>query len=489
MSTKIILSDVEKNVVNLLKKTAEFIEQSRGGNATVEVRLAGGWVRDKLLGFSSDDLDVTLNKINGIDFAKAILEYVNVLDPKIAIPYKQSIGKLTVNPDQSKHLETATLSLYGLDIDFVGLREEIYDDKSRIPVVHQGTIETDTYRRDFTLNSLFYNIRSEQIEDITKRGFTDLKNRNLVTPISPIRSFLEDPLRILRGLRFASRFKFTLDPSLHDAVQNLGVQKAFNIKVSKERVGEEVEKMLRGPNPDLSLHLIYSSGASSFMFGPIPDGKNKVPQKSVEAAIHLFKQFQELFSKLPSLSDDDRFSIWLFTALLPWAQQSIIQKKKLTFIPAVLARDNLKLNNHVITQLNTSCLYADVFDALANDLAKATRSEIGNVVRQIGKNWAVAFLSSLLYSYCKREDEKISDVFMKFSNLYSLIYDQNLQKSYEIKPLLDGKQIIQKMEIKPGPELKTIMEQMISWQFENPEGTVSDLITYLQSLKQIMEGK
>ncbi|WBW75366.1 ATP 3'tRNA nucleotidyltransferase Cca2 [Schizosaccharomyces osmophilus] len=489
MTSKLILSDVEKSVVHLLKKTAEFIEQGHGTNAHVEVRLAGGWVRDKLLGLSSDDLDVTLKKINGIDFAKAILEYVNMLDPKTAVPYKQSIGKLTVNPDQSKHLETATLTLYGLDIDFVGLREETYDDKSRIPVVRQGTIETDTYRRDFTVNSLFYNIRSEQIEDITKRGFADLKNKNLVTPISPIRSFLEDPLRILRGLRFASRFNFALDPSLHDAIQNLGVQKAFNIKVSKERVGEEVEKMLRGPNPDLSLHLIYSSNASSFMFGPVPEGKNEVPQKATESVVYLFKQFQELFSRIPSLSDDDRFSIWLFAALLPWAQQSIIQKKKLTYIPAALARDNLKLNNHVVTQLNTNCLYADVFDTLANDLAKASRSELGNVIRQVGKNWTIVFLSSLLYSYCKQEDAQLANVFEKFSKLYNLIYDQNLQKSYEVKPLLDGKQIIEKMEIKPGPELKTIMEQMISWQFENPEGTVNDLITYLRSLKEIMEGK
>ncbi|EPY50617.1 ATP(CTP) tRNA nucleotidyltransferase [Schizosaccharomyces cryophilus OY26] len=489
MASKIILNDVEKKVVQLLKKTADFIENGHNTNAPIEVRLAGGWVRDKLLGLSSDDLDVTLNKINGIDFAKAILEYVNKLDPKAAVPYKKSIGKLTVNPDQSKHLETATLSLYGLDIDFVGLREETYDDKSRIPTVRQGTIETDTYRRDFTVNSLFFNIRSEQVEDITKRGFADLRNKNLVTPISPVRSFLEDPLRILRGLRFASKFSFSLDPSLHDAIQNLGVQKAFKIKVSRERVGEELEKMLRGPNPDLSLHLIYSSHVSSFMFGPVPEEKREVPKRATESATYLFDYFQENFSRLPSLSDDDRFSIWLFTALLPWAHQSIIQKKKLIHIPAVIAKDNLKLNNHAITQLNMNCLYADVFDTLANDLTKASRCELGNIIRQIGKNWPIVILSSALYSYCKQQDAQLPSVFQRFSDLYKLIYDQNLQKSYELKPLLDGKQIIEQMEIKPGPELKTIMEQMISWQFENPEGTVNDLIAYLRSLKNIIEQK
>ena len=127
------------------------------------LRIAGGWVRDKLLRIESHDLDIVVDKMNGLDFASVLTDYSKSKKLEIG-----SIGRIKLNPDKSKHLETATLTLFGTDVDFVGLRHEIeYTPESRNPAVVIGTPEQDAFRRDITINSLFYNIHSQEIEDFT----------------------------------------------------------------------------------------------------------------------------------------------------------------------------------------------------------------------------------------------------------------------------------------------------------------------------------
>lgn len=437
MYSRIVLNDVEKKVVNLLKKTADFIESKSSSSSSLEVRLAGGWVRDKLLGLSSDDLDVTLNKVTGVDFANSIFEYVHSLDSDSVIPYKDALGKLTVNPDQSKHLETATLSLFDLDIDFVGLRAESYDDKSRIPSVTPGTVETDALRRDFTVNTLFFNIRTEKIEDITKRGYKDLQTKVLVTPISPLQSFLEDPLRILRGIRFASRFEFTIDPSVVSAIQDPKVCKAFEKKVSKERVGEEIEKMLKGANAKLALQLLYSTNTYQFTFDTLPAEKEFQIPKALEATESLFQSLALTFPKLMKLSEDEKIGLWLYVALIPWSSQTVMVKKKQFYIPAIIAKDKLKLRSTYVNQLNQCCTFNPIFDELVNDTSTKNCSSIGSLIRQLNKSWEVVFLTSVIYSCCKTPAASVSNTFSSYKSLYDFIYDKNLQNAYNMKPLLD----------------------------------------------------
>jgi tRNA nucleotidyltransferase (CCA-adding enzyme) len=98
---------------------------------------------------------------------------------------KSGMGVIMANPEQSKHLETATLRLLGLPIDLVHLRSEKYTEESRIPTIEVGTPEEDALRRDFTINSLFYNLNQQKVEDLTGRGLDDLKNGIIRTPLDP----------------------------------------------------------------------------------------------------------------------------------------------------------------------------------------------------------------------------------------------------------------------------------------------------------------
>lgn len=98
---------------------------------------------------------------------------------------------IAANPDQSKHLETATLRVQDFDLDLVHLRSETYSEASRIPQIETGTPQQDAERRDFTINSLFYNINERTVEDFTGRGLLDLRNGIMATPLEPRITFLD----------------------------------------------------------------------------------------------------------------------------------------------------------------------------------------------------------------------------------------------------------------------------------------------------------
>jgi len=103
-------------------------------------------------------------------------------------------------------LETAVIKVQGVSIDLVNLRSEEYGTDSRVPVISIGTPEQDALRRDLTLNALFFNINTGMIEDFTGKGINDLKNQICRTPLEPLKTFLDDPLRLLRVIRFSHRF-------------------------------------------------------------------------------------------------------------------------------------------------------------------------------------------------------------------------------------------------------------------------------------------
>jgi hypothetical protein len=129
----------------------------------------------------------------------------------------------------------------------------------------------DAERRDFTINSLFYNVSASCVEDWTGRGADDLRAGVLRTPLPPVTTFLDDPLRVLRALRFASRFGFAMVPELTAAARDGAVRAALAAKVSRERVGNETESMLAGGRPVAALRTLHAAGLTSVVFA-VPQG-------------------------------------------------------------------------------------------------------------------------------------------------------------------------------------------------------------------------
>lgn len=208
----------------------------------VTFRVAGGWVRDKLMGLECSDIDIAIDGLSGAQFAKGFRTYLKRKHENVhgyhLIPY---------NHEKSKHLETACLKFHEYSIDFVCLRTETYAD-TRIPTVQIGTPKEDAERRDLTINALFYNVNEAEIEDHTGRGLADLRDRVIRTPLAPRTTFLDDPLRILRVLRFVARHDFKVDPEVFCALEDPALVGKIDTAVSRERIGQEVRKIIRGEN-------------------------------------------------------------------------------------------------------------------------------------------------------------------------------------------------------------------------------------------------
>jgi len=155
------------------------------------------------MGKESSDIDITLDNIQGKDFAALIKEL---------IPDTKGFGVIKKNLEKAKHIETATIKIHNRWIDIANLRAE--EDKDI------GTPKEDALLRDLTINSLFYNINEGRIEDFTGKGVEDIKKRVIRTPLDAVKTFMDDPLRVLRVVRFAVRFDFTICSEVVTAMQS-----------------------------------------------------------------------------------------------------------------------------------------------------------------------------------------------------------------------------------------------------------------------------
>lgn len=274
------LNETEKKIFNLLRQVI------KDKAPDTELRVAGGWVRDKLLGKESHDIDISVDNMSGLGFARLTKEWMQ----EHGMPTPKNVAVVEANPDAKKSLETAILPIYGVPIDFVQLRTDVYDYRSRKPRVVTGvTPEEDAKRRDLTINSIFYNINNDKIEDFVG-GIEDLKKGIARTPLDPYNTFMEDPLRILRAVRFAAKYGLQIDPELIEASNHPDVQEAFRDKISKERVWTELvgqqEKegwkkgLMIGPNFDRAARLMGEMGLRDLLFKPHEDLLERVKGKS-----------------------------------------------------------------------------------------------------------------------------------------------------------------------------------------------------------------
>ncbi|CAI9102744.1 OLC1v1001063C1 [Oldenlandia corymbosa var. corymbosa] len=147
--------------------------------------------------------------------------------------------------------------LFDVWIDVAHLRSEGYCESSRIPtMVEIGTPEVDADRRDLTINSLFYNIHDDSVEDFTGRGIEVLFSGIIATPLPPKKTFLDDPLRVLRAIRFGARLGFKLTKELKIAASDHEVRISMEEKISRERIAREVDLIVSGNEPVMAMTLI-----------------------------------------------------------------------------------------------------------------------------------------------------------------------------------------------------------------------------------------
>ena len=210
--------------------------------------VVGGYIRDIILNRPSNDIDI-VTVGSGIDLAKKVAEKTGK-DTKISI---------------FKNFGTAMFSYKNVKIEFVGARKESYQTNSRKPFVEDGTLEDDLKRRDFTINALAIQLQKNNHNKLIDifNGLKDIKDKIIKTPLNPAITFSDDPLRMIRAVRFATQLNFKIEQnSLSGIKQNAD---RINI-VSKERISEELNKIILADKPSVGFKLLFDTGLLKIIF-------------------------------------------------------------------------------------------------------------------------------------------------------------------------------------------------------------------------------
>jgi poly(A) polymerase len=232
-------------------------------NDSLPTYVIGGYVRDSLMGRQSKDIDIVVVG-SGIELARKVGKEIG---PGTTLSLFKSFG-------------TAMLKFEDSEIEFVGARKESYRRESRKPIVENGTLEDDQSRRDFTINTLAIGLHEEQYGQLLDpfNGLNDIKNKIIRTPLNPDITFSDDPLRMLRAIRFASQLDFEIEKGTFDAIRR---NKERTGILSRERITEEMNKILASPKPSEGFRLLEDSGLLELVFPELHSLKGVQDQEGI----------------------------------------------------------------------------------------------------------------------------------------------------------------------------------------------------------------
>jgi len=256
------------------------------GREKTPVYVIGGFVRDAILERESKDIDIVVVG-SGIDLAEAVAARLEK-SPKITV---------------FKTFGTAMIKWMGYDIEFVGARKESYRQDSRKPIVEIGTLEDDQSRRDFTINALAYSLNREDYGTLVDpfNGVGDIQDKIIRTPLEPGITFSDDPLRMMRAIRFACQLDFRIEEKTFEAIQ----QSAVRIQiVSMERITEELNKIILSPRPSFGFKLLERAKLLQPIFPELLNMKGVNPQNGQmhkDNFYHTLKVLDNLSEKTDNL--------------------------------------------------------------------------------------------------------------------------------------------------------------------------------------------
>ncbi|MCR9250186.1 MAG: CCA tRNA nucleotidyltransferase [bacterium] len=438
------------NYSNLLKPKDVFEYVSKAASEMqLETYVVGGFVRDLLLERPSKDIDFVCVG-SGIDLAKKVASL---------LPGKQKVAVF-------KNFGTASIRFGKWELEFVGARKESYNRNSRKPIVEDGSLQDDQNRRDFTINALAISLNEDSFGELVDPfdGVKHLKKKMIKTPLDPDITFSDDPLRIMRAIRFASQLKYDIEADTYEKlVSNVD---RLNI-ISKERIIDELNKIILSDKPSYGFQLLFHSGVLKIIF---PEMANLHGVKKVDNFAHKDNFFHTLkvLDNVAEVSND----LWLRWAAILHdiakpATQRFNKKVGWTFhghedkgarmVPGIFRSLKLPLNDKMTYVQKLVKLHLRPIALVKKDI---TDSAIRRLLFEAGDD--VEDLMKL----CKADiTSKNHERVQRYLRNFELVEDKmkEVEAKDEIrnfKPPVSGEEIMKTFDIPPGRIIGDIKEEI-----------------------------
>lgn len=455
MIEKIGCTEEEEEVFELIRRHARRF-------SGVVPRVAGGWVRDKIMRNPSFDMDIALENITGYEFATGLRESAS--GQRIT-----DVHVIRNNPEKSKHLETAIIKINGLCVDFVNLRTETYSD-TRIPRIAHGTPQEDALRRDLTINALFYNLFTREVEDYTGRGVSDIRNKVLMTPLGPRTTLFDDPLRLVRIFRFHSKLGFHIDREIDVALADRRIRDALMEKVSNERIYTEIFKIIHYPRGQYGLLEIIKRDYVDPIFKP----PVRVGTSYEEGTV-----FCEGVEKTTNMWGRPyrREVLNLYTVLCFFSRSVVGSERSEVFSNVHIMKRSLPSPKRFVKMINkieASLVYLDGVDLRNIGLEGLIR-----MVRYMGDMWYESLVIYSAIEYMKKHHERYRDTLRV---VYEVL-QQNVSECYAVRPIVDTSSLANTLGV-CKEDLQFYIEESIVYQLSSGTSDPERIVEYLREIRK-----
>ena len=455
-----------KNADEKIKKLVKLIQESIKGTAFENhVFLVGGCVRDLLLKIPCKDVDICVDiKNGGMLFANYMAMkhqcYVAGTNPVVFETYGTAKFQLYKNEE-----------LKDIEIECVQTRKEQYHKESRNPDTVYGTIQEDAKRRDLTINSLYYNISTEKVHDYNN-GLDDLVNQVIKTPTDPDITFNDDPLRILRVIRFSTRFGWGIEKNTWLGM----VKNAHRIKIiSQERISDEISKILLCEKPSIGIRKMYYCGILHRVMPDIYDTTYAFESKN--PMVSTFDHTMNVVDTVQPYLENRLAALFHDVGRIITGRRRDVNPDKFS---AEVAADDLKamkFPNYVIKTVETAIKLHRGFSVYADGVLppdKKIRKFINLTGEDLGATVDLMNANNLHCTYGKKK-RQVLDILNRIEEM------EDAEKAANVKLPINGNDIMKEFKIKGGPNIGILLEAVKDAYFENPNMTKDEAFEIVEN--------
>ena len=455
----ILFKNAEPKVIAITKKLEEWIKNSPFEDSVYYV---GGCVRDLILGKPVKDIDIVVEMKNGgLMLANWIAmkdkSWVAAKNPVVFETY--GTAKVQVKSDPA---------FEGMELECVQTRKEQYHKDSRNPETAFGTIEEDAKRRDLTINAMYYNVSTGEIKDFNGTGFYDLANKIIRTPCDPDITFSDDPLRILRVIRFSTRLGWGINKDTWLGM----VKNAYRIDIiTQERITDEVSKILCTDKPSEGIRKMLHCGILHRIMPDIYDMQYTLECKN--PVISTFDHTMDVLDAIVEPHIENRLAALFHDVGRAMAESDrTVSPNQFSADIAMADLRKMKFSNDVVNAVSCAIRHHEWFSTYTDGFLPPDK-KIRKLMNSCGINLGIALDLMNANNQCKAYNKKKTQVLQVMKRIEEL---DELDEMTNVKLPVDGNDLIKELGLKKGPNIGIILNELKEDYFENPEITKEECL-------------